>query len=167
MAMLDTLGFHANRDFHAELATLQTEIQALTGQIQIGLFHSWEAEHNTRARLASLQHRADVIAREAAADDANINRLAQAVRLVGDIDLGFIAYVVFGPAALPMETRYEVRLIERRGGYTVPGSVRRDLTEAQVAEAQREVFTEVLRPGGRARLWNQTAHDFRTQVTAY
>lgn len=165
--MLDYLGFHTDRDFHAELATLQTEIKALTGQVEIGLFHSWEAAQNTRGRLASLQHRADVIAREAAAQDTNLDRLAQAVRLVGDIDLGFIAYVVFGPAALPMETRYEVRLIERRGGYTVPGSVRRDLTEDQVVEAQREVFAEALRPGGHARLWNQTGHDFRTQVTAY
>ncbi|MFB7592389.1 hypothetical protein [Streptomyces sp. NPDC056169] len=163
--MIDNLGFHTDRDFHTELATLQSEITILTAQV--GHSHSWEARHNALAQLDHLRGRADVIAREAAAADANQERLAAAVRLVGDIDLGFIAYVVFGPAALPMQPRYEVRLIERRGGYTVPGTVRRDLTEEQIVEAQREVLAETLKPGGHARLWNQTAHDFRTQVTAY
>ncbi|MFJ7990275.1 hypothetical protein [Streptomyces sp. NPDC096351] len=166
--MLDNLGFHTDRDYHAELDTLNTEINALTGQFEIGLFHSWEAQQNASNRLASLQHRADVIARAAAADDANQNRLAEAVRLVGDIDLGFIAYVVFGPDALPMPARYEIRLIERHGrGYTVPGTTRRDLTEDQLDEVTRELYTEALRPGGHARLWGLDGRDYRTVVTKY
>ncbi|MFF8840538.1 hypothetical protein [Streptomyces sp. NPDC015130] len=166
--MLDNIGFHTDRDFHTELATLHTEIRALTGQFEIGLFPSWEAQQNASSRLASLQHQAGVIAREAAAADANQTRLAEAVRLVGDLDLGFIAYVVFGADALPMQPRYEVRLIERHGrGYTVPGTTRRDLTEDQIDEVTRELYAEVLKPGGHARLWGLDGRDYRALVTKY
>ncbi|MFC8008719.1 hypothetical protein [Streptomyces cinereoruber] len=166
--MITNLGLHSHRDLHTELATLRREIAALTGQVETGLFHSWENEHNTRGTLHSLQVQATVLQAEADAEDANLARLAHAIHLVGDLDLGFLAYVVYGPDALPMEPRYEVRLIERHGrGYTVPGLVRRNLTEDQLQDVKRELYAEALKPGGHARLWGFDGRDYRTLVTKY
>jgi hypothetical protein len=168
--MLDYLSFHTDRDLHAELATLNREIAALIGRVDMGHFHSWEHETNTRNQLDHLTCRAGLLAEEIAQADADTDRLVAAIRTVGDADLGFIAYVVYGPKVLPVPPLYEVRVIERLGGiggYTVPGSVRRRVTADQVAETEREVLHEVLRPGGHADVWGCTHHAYRTQVVAY
>lgn len=167
--MIDNLGFHTDRDIDldTELATLNREITALTGQIAIGNFHSPEAAWNTSAQLTDAQCRATLIAEELAAENAELNRLAAAIRTVGDVELGFIAYVVFGPTALPVPPLYEVRVIERDGGYTVPSLVRRRVAAEDVLETQRELLAAVVKRGGHADVWSRTIRDYRTQVTAY
>ena len=163
--MIDTLGFHTDRDLNAELAELQRHINGLVGRLETGCFFHYEDRWNTQSRLDNLRYQADVIAREAAIEDASIDRLAAAVRTVGDPDLGFIAYVVFGPDALPMEALHEVRLIERTGSYTVGGSIRRNVPADKVSETERELLTVDAKR--HARLWGRTIRDYRTQVTAY
>ncbi|MFD9721059.1 hypothetical protein [Streptomyces sp. NPDC059076] len=165
--MIDNLGFHTDRDLQSELAAVQRQVNALEGRVTVGLFYSPEDRHNTYGQLTNLQVRANTLAAELAAENEELDRLTAAVRIVGDPDLGFIAYVVFGPAALPMESRYEVRVIERRGGYTVPGTVRRNIPAAVVSEASRELLTAVVKRGGHAELWGNTIRDYRVQVTAY
>ncbi|MBT3077626.1 MULTISPECIES: hypothetical protein [Streptomyces] len=165
--MIDNLGFHTDRDLHGELATLNREITALAGRLDIGNFHSWEARYNTESRLANLQGRANQLAAEVAVSDADTDRLLSAIRLVGDPTLGFIAYVIYGPVVLPVPPLHEVRLIERDGGYTVPGTVRRRVPADQVAAVERELLTGVVAPGGHAQLWGRTIRAYRTQVTAY
>ncbi|MFH8483665.1 hypothetical protein [Streptomyces sp. NPDC018055] len=165
--MIDNLGFHTDTDLHTELATLNRQITALTGRLDIGNFYSWEDRYNTGSQLASLQARAERLTDEIAEADADTDRLLNAIRLVGDPTLGFIAYVVYGPQVLPVPPMYEVRLIERDGGYTVPGTVRRRVPADQVAAVERELLTGVVAPGGHARLWGRTIRAYRTQVTAY
>ncbi|RPK56208.1 hypothetical protein EES43_24510 [Streptomyces sp. ADI96-02] len=165
--MIDTLGFHTDNDLHAELATINREITALVGRLDIGNFYSWEARYNTESQLANLQGRANQLSAEIAVADADTDRLLAAIRLVGDVDLGFIAYVVYGPAVLPVPPLHEVRLIEREGGYTVPGTVRRRVPADQVAAVERELLTGVIAPGGHARIWGRTIRSYRIQVTAY
>ncbi|MFJ1900462.1 hypothetical protein [Streptomyces sp. NPDC088115] len=165
--MIDSLGFHTDRDLDTELATLNREINALAGRIAIGAFHSPEAAWNTSSQLASIQVRAELITEQLAAEQAEQDRLAAAIRTVGDIELGFIAYVVFGPAALPIPPLYEVRVIERCGGYTVPDLVRRRVSAEDVVETQRELLAAVVKRGGHADIWGCTIRDYRTQVTAY
>ncbi|MEU9947042.1 hypothetical protein [Streptomyces sp. NPDC047939] len=165
--MIDCLGFHTDRDLDTELATLNREINALTGQIVIGNFHSVEAGWNASAQLSHCQLRAHLVAEQLAAETAELDRLTAAVRMVGDTTLGFIAYVVFGPAALPVPALYEVRVIERDGGYTVPSLVRRRVAAEDVVETERELLTAVVARGGHADIWGHTIRDYRTQVTAY
>lgn len=165
--MIDCLGFHTDRDLDTELATLTREINALTGQVEIGIFHSVEAEWNTHGRLAHCQVRAGLLTEQLAAETVEQDRLAAAIRTVGDLELGFIAYVVFGPAALPIPPLYEVRVIERAGGYTVANLVRRRVTAEDVVETERELLTAVVKRGGHADTWGHTIRDYRTQVTAY
>ncbi|WP_329203856.1 hypothetical protein [Streptomyces sp. NBC_01435] len=165
--MIDSLGFNTDRDLDTELATLNREINALTGQIAIGNFHSPEAAWNTSAQLANYLGRAERLAEELATEQAELDRLAAAIRIVGDMELGFIAYVVFGPAALPVPPLYEVRVIERAGGYTVPDLVRRRVAAEDVVETQRELLAAVVKWGGHADVWGHTIRDYRTQVTAY
>ncbi|MFJ3083061.1 hypothetical protein ACIPJG_25355 [Streptomyces halstedii] len=165
--MIDNLGFHTDNDLHAELATINCEITALTGRLDIGNFHSWEARYNTESQLANLQGRAHQLTAEVAEADAETDRLLAAIRLVGDAELGFIAYVIYGPTVLPVPPLHEVRLIERGGGYTVPGTVHRRVPADQVAAVERELLTAVAAPGGHARLWGRTVRSYRTQVTAY
>jgi hypothetical protein len=138
--VIDVLGFHDERDYHAELATLQAEINALTSKVQGGRFYSYEDRHNTYGRLDNLTSRARTLTTEAAMEDQRIRRLADAVQIAGDADLGFIAYVVFGPQALPMQTLYEVRLVDEYG-YTVPGTVRTNLPADRVAKASNRLMT--------------------------
>lgn len=164
--MLDNLGFHTDRDYRAELAALQHDIDTLTARAAAG-FHSYEDRQNTYSSLDTLRRRARVLQDLAAVEDAEMARLEAAFRTVGDPDLGFIAYVVYGPTALPIARCYEVRLIERLGGYSVPGAVRRYVSEDRVVEVQRELYAEVLKPGGQASVWGRTARDYRVQVTAY
>lgn len=165
--MLNNLGHHTDRDLHTELADLNREITALSGRLNIGNFHSWEARHNTESQLTNLQDRAYHLTDEITAADADTDRLIGAIRRVGDPDLGFIAYVVYGPTILPVPPLHEVRLIERNGGYTVPGTVRRRVPADQVAEVERELLTGVVARGGHARIWGRTIRDYRIQVTAY
>ncbi|MDK0525065.1 hypothetical protein [Streptomyces sp. ML-6] len=165
--MIDSIGFHTDRDLQAELATLNRHINALAGQIAIGNFHSPEAAWNTSAQLTNYLGRAERLAEELAAEQAELDRLAAAIRTVGDMDLGFIAYVVFGPAALPVPPLYEVRVIERTGGYTVPGLVRRRVAAEDIVETQRELLDAVMKRGGHADVWGHTIRDYCTQVTAY
>ena len=63
--------------------------------------------------------------------------------------------------------RHELRMIERRGGYTVPGTVRRNLTADQLADAERELWDTVLAPGGHAQQWGQTRHGYQIQTLTY
>lgn len=139
--MIDNLGFHNHPDYTTELATTQAEIRSLTGQITIGNFHSWEARHNTHGRLSTLLTREAVLTREAAMETQRLNRLADAARTVGNIYLAVIAYIVFGPAALPVEPLYEVRLIDP-DGYTVPGTIRTNLPAARVEKTKTRLMTE-------------------------
>jgi hypothetical protein len=138
--VIDYLGFHTDRDFHTELAALRREIDYLTLHVTQGSFHSYEAGWNTRTRLDGLLHQETILAREAAMEDQRIQRLANAVQIVGDAELGFIAYVAFGPAALPLETLYEVRLIDPNG-YTVPGTVRTNLPVDRLDRAKTRLMT--------------------------
>ena len=165
--MINNLGYHTDRDLTTELATLNREIAALTGRITIGLFHSPEAAWNTSGQLANAQTRAALIADELDAENAELNRLTAAIRTVGDPTLGFIAYVVFGPAALPVKPLYEVRVIERGNGYTVPNLVRRRVAAEDVLEVQRELLTAAVKRGGHADVWGYTIREYRTLVTAY
>lgn len=138
--MIDVLGFHDDRDYHAELTALRAEIRALTHKVEDGRFYSYEDRHNTYGRLDNLHRQEQVLVREAAMEDQRLARLADAVRLVGDVELGFIAYVVFGPAALPIRPLYEVRLIDEYG-YTVPSCIRTNLPAERVARVERELMT--------------------------
>ncbi|MFD3999862.1 hypothetical protein [Streptomyces rubiginosohelvolus] len=165
--MIDNLGFHTDNDLHAELADLNRQITALVGRLDIGNFYSWEDRYNTDSQLTNLQVRAEALAAKIAEADADTDRLLAAIRLVGNAELGFIAYVVYGPQVLPVPPLHEVRLIERDGGYTVPGTVRRRVPADQVAEVERELLTGVVAPNGHARLWGRTIRAYRTQVTAY
>ncbi|MFJ2279286.1 hypothetical protein ACIOEZ_34620 [Streptomyces sp. NPDC087866] len=165
--MIDNLGVHTDRDLNTELDALTRQINALTGQFAIDLFHSPEAKWNAQAELTNCQVRAQLLAEELAAETAEQDRLTDAIRTVGDPTLGFIAYVLLGPAALPVQPLYEVRVIERDGGYTVPSLVRRRVTAEDVAETQRELLNAVVARGGHAELWGHTIRDYRTQVTAY
>lgn len=165
--MIDYLGFHTDRDLDTELATLNREINALAGWVEIGYFHSPEAEWNAYGQLADTQYRAALVAEQLAAENAELDRLAAAIRTVGDLELGFIAYVVFGPAALPVPPLYEVRVIERDGGYTVPNLVRRQVAAGDVLETQRELLTAVVKRGGHADTWGHTIRNYRALVTAY
>lgn len=165
--MIDCLGFHSDRDLDAELDALNRKINALTNRIEIGYFHSVEAEWNTYGQLANAQYRAALVAEDLAAETTELDRLTAAIRMVGDLELGFIAYVVFGPAALPVPALYEVRVIERAGGYTVPNLVRRQVAAEDVLETQRELLTTVVKRGGHADIWGHTIRDYRTLVTAY
>lgn len=163
--MLDRFGHHADRDPHAELATLNRRIKSLSAQAAHA--GTYEDRHNADAELSTLRLRAHLCATEAAEADAAHERLSTAVFATGDPLLAFLAYVALGPVALPIEPRYEVRLIQRLGGYTVPNCVRRHLTADQVDDAKREVFAEALKPSGHARLWEKTGRDYRTLVVAY
>ncbi|MGH3584858.1 MAG: hypothetical protein ACRDQ0_00910 [Pseudonocardia sp.] len=165
--MIDNLGFHTDNDLHAELTNINRQITALTGRLDIGNFHSWEDRYNTDSQLADLRARAEHLADEIAEADADTDRLLAAILLVGDAELGFIAYVVYGPKVLPVPPLHEVRLIERGGGYTVPGTIRRRVPADQVAEVERELLVGVVARGGHARIWGRTIRDYRVQVTAY
>ncbi|MBQ1118348.1 hypothetical protein [Streptomyces sp. C3-3] len=165
--MIDNLGFHTDNDLHTELTNLNRQITALAGRLDIGNFYSWEDRYNTDSQLADLQARAERLTVKIAEADADTDRLLAAIRLVGDAELGFIAYVIYGPTVLPVPPLHEVRLIERDGGYTVPGTVRRRVPADQVAEVERELLTAVAAPNGHARLWGRTVRAYRTQVTAY
>lgn len=165
--MIDSLGFHTDHDLGTELATLNREINALIGRIVIGNFHSPEAGWNASAELTHTSARAALLAEQVAAETAEQDRLAAAIRAVGDIELGFIAYVVFGPAVLPVPPLYEVRVIERAGGYTVPNLIRRRVAAEDVLEVQRELLAAVVKRGGHADTWGHTIRDYRTQTTAY
>ncbi|MFD7855212.1 hypothetical protein ACFV6B_13125 [Streptomyces microflavus] len=165
--MIDNLGFHTDTDLHTELAGLNRQITALTGRLDIGNFHSWEDRYNTDSQLTNLQARAERLTVKITEADAETDRLLAAIRLVGDPTLGFIAYVVYGPKVLPVPPLHEVRLIERDGGYTVPGTVRRRVPADQIVEVERELLNEVAAPNGHARLWGRTVRAYRTQVTAY
>lgn len=162
--MIDVLGFHDNRDYHAELATLRREINTLTIKVTSGSFYSYEDRHNTYGHLDSLTHRESVLVREAAMENQRLDRLADAVRMAGDAELGFIAYVVFGPDALPVEPLYEVRLIDEYG-YTVPGSIRTNLPAGRVENASTQLMTV---DGPRyARECALRFVGYRVQVTAF
>lgn len=162
--MIDNLGFHVDRDYQAELDSLNRQINATTGRIEVGLFHSYEDEWNTRGRLTTLQTHARVLAREVAMENQRLDRLTAAVRVAGDPVLGFIAYVVFGPKALPLETLYEVRLIDANG-YTVPGSVRTNLPASRVEAASQRVLDVEGREN--ARIWGEQLCEYRVQVTPF
>ncbi|MEU7738223.1 hypothetical protein AB0B51_35105 [Streptomyces griseus] len=165
--MIDTLGFHTDDDLHAELANLDRRISDLATQIDHGRFHSLEADRNIRAYHASLLGARPKLAAQVAEADADTDRLLDAVNAVGDAVLGFIAYVVYGPVVLPVPPLHEVRVVERDGGYTVPGTVRRRVPADQVAAVERELRTAVAAPGGHAWIWGRTIRAYRTQVTAY
>lgn len=163
--MIDSLGFHTDRDLNAELAELDRQINALTARVTGDTFSHFEDRWNDRSSLDNLRARAAILAAEVAIQNQEMERLTSAIRTLGDADLGFIAYVVFGPAALPMEARYEIRLIERTGGYTVAGTVRRNVTADQIADVQRELLTVDAKRHGQ--LWGRSVRDYRTQTTAY
>ncbi|MFD8516519.1 hypothetical protein ACFV27_36945 [Streptomyces antimycoticus] len=136
--MIDILGFHTDRDYQAELAALPHDIDTLTIR---------------------------TLTREAALENQRLNRLASAVRFAGDPTLGFIAYVAFGPDALPIPPLYEVRLIEPDGIYTVPDSVRTNLPAERVEGAKRQLLAEdAVR---HAKLWGFDPTQYRVQVTAF
>ena len=136
--MIDTLGFHTDRDFHAELATIQPDIDTLTIRTLI---------------------------KEAAMEDQRLARLAEAFLVVGDPALGFIAYVAFGPEALPLATMYEVRLIEPGGIYTVPGAIRSNLPAGRVEAAKQQLRTE--EAARHAKLYGFDVRQYSVQVTPF
>ena len=149
--VLDTLGHH--RDLTAEL-------DALTHRITTCKPTDWR----TINRLCA---RATQVVRDINSENTNLDRLETAIRTVGDPMLGFIAYVIYGPTVLPLNVRYEVRIIEAPGGYTVPGAVRRDITADQLTDTEQALWAEVLAPGGHAAVWGYDRRDYEVQVTAY
>ncbi|MFJ3141704.1 hypothetical protein ACIPJM_04535 [Streptomyces halstedii] len=154
-------------DLREQLDTITREINALTGRIEIGNFYSPEDQHNTWSRLDNLRPRAQHLADQIAAEDQETQRLADAISATGDLRLGFIGYVIFGPVVLPAPTLYRVQLIERRGGWVVSGTVRRGVTVEQITATQRELLTGVMAYGGHASVWGRTIRDYRIQVIAY
>ena len=162
--MIDNLGFHTHPDLHTELAKVRREIDSLTQQTINNSFYSYEAGWNANARLDMLNNRARVLTREVAMEDQRINRLVNAVQIVGDANLGFIAYVVFGACAIPVEPLYEVRLIDS-DGYTVGGSIRTNLPLSRV-DAARGRLMAVDAPA-HARLWERPLSGYRVQVTPF
>jgi hypothetical protein len=163
--MLDVIGFHTDRDYQAELDTLNREIRALTIKVTEGRFYSYEDRHNTYGRLDNLHRQAGVLTREAAMETQRLDRLEAAVRLLGDAALGFVAYVVFGPAALPLEPLYEVRLIDP-DGYTVPDMIRTNLPAARVDKARTQLLT--VDGPAHERMWGRKwAAGYRVQVTSF
>ncbi|MFJ7998978.1 hypothetical protein ACIQ7D_17780 [Streptomyces sp. NPDC096310] len=154
-------------DLRDDLDTITREITALTGRVEIGYFYSPEDQHNTWSRLDNLRPRAQHLADQIAAEDREIQRLADAISATGDLCLGFIGYVIFGPAVLPAPTLYRVQVIERQGGWVVPSSVRRGVTAEQIIETQREILTGVMAYGGHASVWGRAIRDYRIQITAY
>jgi hypothetical protein len=99
--MLDTLVFHADRDYQAELDALHTQIDDLIEQIKADRFYSRENRTNTHNKLSSLYAQLPVLEWKAEQQNQRLDWIADSVRLAGDPDLGFIAYVVFGTAVLP------------------------------------------------------------------
>ena len=162
--VIDNLGFHVHADHHTELARLRKQIASLTRQVTDGAFYSYEAGWNASARLDRLTAQARILTREAAMEDQRIQRLADAVRIVGDPDLGFIAYVVFGPQAIPVETLYEVRLIDS-DGYTVGVTIRTNLPLSRVDAARNRLMT--VDAPAHARLWDRPLHDYHVQITPF
>lgn len=162
--MIDNLGLHTDRDHQTELDGINREIAAVTARITIGGFYSPEDRHNTYGRLDSLNTQQRTLLREAAMENQRLDRLADAVRTVGDYQLGFIAYVVFGPKALPLEPLHEVRLIDPNG-YTVPGTVRTNLPASRVEKARRKLLTVDARAD--ARIWGGQVCEYRVQATPF
>jgi len=162
--VIDNLGFHVVRDYETELAQLNREIDALTGRVTIGNFYSHEDRHNTYGRLSNLQARAATLTTELAMETQRLDRLAAAVRTVGDAQLGFIAYVVFGPKALPLEPLHEVRLLDPNG-YTVPGTVRTNLPASRVEKTRQMLLTVDAKAN--ARIWGDRLSAYRVQVTPF
>lgn len=162
--MIDVLGFHDDTDYAAELAAVRAEIETLTRRVTADAFYSYEDRHNTWSRLDGLRHRAAELARETAMDDQRTARLATAMRTIGDPELGFIAYVVFGPAALPVEPLYEVRLVDE-DGHTLFGSVRTNLPAVRAARAVGQLATVI---GPRlARVRGRDIADYQLAITAF
>jgi hypothetical protein len=162
--VIDNLGFHVVRDYQTELTQLNREITALTRKVTIGSFYSHEDRHNTYGRLSDLQARAAPLTTELAMETQRLDRLAAAVRIVGDAQLGFIAYVVFGPKALPLEPLYEVRLLDPNG-YTVPGTVRSNLPASRVEKTRQELLTVDAKAN--VRIWGDQLSAYRVQVTPF
>ncbi|MFF7335385.1 hypothetical protein [Streptomyces sp. NPDC008150] len=122
--MIDQLGYHDTRDLRAELTALDA---------QIARTRAYDTQQ-------TLLRRRPVLVREAAMEDQRLHRLATAVHQAGDLDLGVLAYIVYGPKALPVAPLYEVRLIDENG-YTVPGAVRTNLPADRVEKARTELMT--------------------------
>lgn len=161
--MIDYLGFHDDTDHHAELAAVRSEIDTLILRVTGDHFHSYEDRYNTWSELNGLRHRAATLTRETAMDDQRTTRLATAMCTAGDAELGFIAYVVFGPEALPVEPLYEVRLVDENG-HTLPGSVRTNLPAARVARTVQRLTAA----DGPRRAWALSRADrYQPQITAF
>lgn len=163
--MITALGFHTDRDLHAELAALQSDIRITTARCATNNFPTPETGWNTWSHLDNLRFRYRVLAKEAAMEDQRINRLARAVQQVGDADLGFIAYVVFGPNALPVEPLYEIRLIDGYGYTVAPDSLRTNIPANRLESARHDLL-HVVAPRY-ARDMGEDVRDFRVQVTAF
>lgn len=161
--MIDTLGSR-DRDLHAELATLQNEIDVTLARVTANNFSTPETGWNTWSHLDNLRFRHRILAKEAAMEDQRLDRLTQAVRAVGDPELGFIAYVVFGPSAVPVEPLYEIRLIDGNG-YTIPESVRTNLPADRLGRAQGQLQTVLAPRFARAR--GESARNYQVQVTPF
>lgn len=137
--MIDNLGFHVDRDYQAELDRLQRQIKAVTTKVTGGGFYSYEDRHNTYAQLENLERRARTLITDVAMERQRLDRLTAAIRTAGDPELAFIAYVVFGPAALPLEPMYEARLVDEYG-HTVPGCVRTNLPFGRVERVKSQLM---------------------------
>ncbi|MGW5529458.1 hypothetical protein [Streptomyces xanthochromogenes] len=165
--MLDNLGLHTDRDVRTELADTQRQLAAAQARLTLGNLGTYEATVNNATECTALTAQAATLTIEAQQEDDELRRLADAITRTGNIAIAVIAYIALGPVALPLAPRYEVRLIERRGGYTVPGAVRRNLPADQVTEAERALYAQVMRRDGHAALWGHSIRDYRIQTTAY
>ena len=163
--MIDTLGFHVDRNYRAELDDLNTRIARLSDRVTANWFSTFEERTNTWSQLGHLRFRAHALTKEVAMEDQRIGRLTDALQIVGDPAIGFIAYVAFGPDALPLDAMYEVRLIEPNGIYTVPGGVRTNLPESRVESAVEQLRCEVAARHAKDNGFDAGA--YRVQVTAF
>ncbi len=161
--MINVLGLHDDRDLHAELATVKREYDVTLARVAIGGFDQYETGWNTSARLSALHTQVHELTRLAAMEDQRIQRLADAISVVGDPVLGFIAYVALGIDALPVDAMYEVRIIQ--GGYGIGDGVRTNLPARRVETATRDLKAGVVRR--HARLWDNDPDDYQVQVTAF
>lgn len=163
--MITSLGFHTDRDLHTELAALQSDIRITTARCANNTWSTPETGWNTWGHLDNLRFRYRVLAKEAAMEDQRINRLTHAVQQVGDPQLGFIAYVIFGPNALPVEPLYEIRLIDSYGYTVATDSLRTNIPARRLESARRDLL-HVVAPRY-ARDMGMDVRDLRVQVTAF
>lgn len=90
-----------DRDYQAELDTLNADIGTLIEQVKADRFHSLEHRTNTHGKLGTLLSQVPILEWETEIQNQRLDWIADAARMTDSVLLGGIAYVVFGTAVLP------------------------------------------------------------------